>query len=398
MVNLVEKLALVGKKEPVTADFNVESEKSISSVSPFKLIPTPPAKLVSSLISIVSTVMTWFEPTVIYPPDPVRVTSPVFVPVAAWSGWPFINMWPNDPVDSAITKPNDPVEVNDPDTFPFEVILLNWTLFVVPNDCISPLPSKKAVLVEKLALGAVNEPLMSVAIWAEPLITLSPLYEPLMVDLKVESEKSTANVLSEVKSPPPVNPVPAVRFRDCNVSILDSSVVNLVDILELGAMKEPLISLDNCADALIILFSNSTSAVVTLVEKELLSAVILVENEPLSVTKFVIRVASEDETFTIFVLLIPPILTFPNEPVEVDEPVTLPVTCMFDDVNCVMFALSTEPIWVKWTLEADRLVKFSPSTTELTVANGRACLWLPLANSPMFPWNAVVDTSSGSDV
>ena len=51
-----------------------------------------------------------------------------------------------------------------------------------------------------------------------------------------------ANVLSEVKSPPPVKPVPAVRFRDCSVSTLPSSVVNLVDILALGATKEPLMS------------------------------------------------------------------------------------------------------------------------------------------------------------
>ena len=34
----------------------------------------------------------------------------------------------------------------------------------------------------------------------------------------------------------------------------------------------------------------------------------------------------------------------PKSNTDVDEPVTSPVICMFDDVNCVMFALSTEPI------------------------------------------------------
>ena len=65
-----------------------------------------------------------------------------------------------------------------------------------------------------------------------------------------------ANVLSEVKSPPPVSPKPVSMFLACNVSTLPSSVVIrveklalavsksvvLIEKLALGFVKEPLIS------------------------------------------------------------------------------------------------------------------------------------------------------------
>ena len=123
-------------------------------------------------------------------------------------------------------------------------------------DCnVSMLDSSVVNLVENPPLASVNEPLTVVAVKVLIKLAFEP-NEPLTVDLKVESSKSMANVLSEVKSPPPVKPVPAVRFRDCSVSTFPSSVVilvenealsvtklvNLVDILALGATKEPLMS------------------------------------------------------------------------------------------------------------------------------------------------------------
>lgn len=71
-------------------------------------------------------------------------------------------------------------------------------------------PSSVVTRELKEELGATKEPLISEEICAEPLITPSPLYEPLIADLKVESVKSIANVLVEAIVPPPVNPVPAV--------------------------------------------------------------------------------------------------------------------------------------------------------------------------------------------
>ena len=39
----------------------------------------------------------------------------------------------------------------------------------------------------------------------------------------------TANVLSDVRSPPPIKPSPAITLLVCNVSTFPSSVVNLVE-------------------------------------------------------------------------------------------------------------------------------------------------------------------------
>ena len=114
--------------------------------------------------------------------------------------------------------------------------------------------SAVVTLVEKLALGATNEPLMSVDICAE-LDNIVLLNSDSVVVILVEKlPLSVAKLLA------------------------DSSVnVTLVEKLALGAVKEPLISLDICAEPDNKVFPNSDSAVVTLVEKLALGAT----NEPL---------------------------------------------------------------------------------------------------------------------
>ena len=99
------------------------------------------------------------------------------------------------------------------------------------------------ILVLNEPLSVFNPAILAVAfvILVERL-ALTFVKEPLIADANVESEKSTASVLSEVKSPPPLKPVPVFIFLACNVSTLPSSVVILVEKLALAAVKAPLIS------------------------------------------------------------------------------------------------------------------------------------------------------------
>ena len=105
------------------------------------------------------------------------------------------------------------------------------------------------ILVENEALGAVNEPDISSANCAEALNMVFSNSVSATVILVEKEEES------------------------------DTKFVILVENEALGAEKDPDISSANCAEALIIVSSNSTSAVVILVEKE-------AESD----TKFVIRV------------------------------------------------------------------------------------------------------------
>ena len=196
-VTLVEKLALSVVNAPLTLDCKVESEKStlkvLSSVrSPPPLKPTPATKSLACKVSIL----------------------------------------------------------------PSSVVILVEKLALSACKA-SIFPSSVVILVEKLALSACNAVTLSSAVLTlVEKLALSLVNEPLILDANVVSEKSTVSVLSEVKSPPPLNPKPVLMFRACNVSTFDSSNVTRVEKLalavsksvvlveneELGAVNEPLIS------------------------------------------------------------------------------------------------------------------------------------------------------------
>ena len=159
------------------------------------------------------------------------------------------------------------------------------------------------ILVLNEPLSVFNPAILAVAfvILVERL-ALTFVKEPLIADANVESEKSTASVLSEVKSPPPLKPVPVFIFLACNVSTFDSSDVTRVEKLALAVSK----------------------------------SVVLVENEELG------NVNEPDIPVLVNVLIVEALS--PNEPLILAADIVLKYCDDHEPVTAVAFKLNALPV------------------------------------------------------